>query len=256
MIMTGLGILAGYAVTMLYLPVPGFGSPDLDLGLGQADGVPRALFSNWCFYVDTQVLGWRALHHVPSPDGSSVAWAFDPEGVLSTLPALVTVLLGVLWGQVLHRRLAWRPAVGIAAGLIVAGLLLHPWLPINKRLWTSSYVLLTGGLAVAGLALCVQLIEVGGWRRWATPFVWLGRNAITAFFFSGLAARLLVHIRVPVPATAAGPGSTTLKNWLYENLFAAWAGPRLGSLLFALGAVLIWIGITGLLHRRRIYLKV
>ena len=144
----------------------------------------------------------------------------------------------------------------VAAGIMtIAGLALHPVLPLNKQLWTGSYVLLTGGLALAALLVLHLLIETRGRRRWAEPFGWYGRNAILAFVGSGMAARLLVEIRVPVSAESGAIRAPALKTWLFEHLYASWLPLRPASLLFALSVVLVWLAIAGWLHRRRCYLK-
>ena len=104
---------------------------------------------------------------------------FDPEGLLSTLPAIATSLLGTLAGQFLRGggTLLHKVRVLAIAGVagIAAGYLWHPFFPINKPLWTSSYVLFTAGAGSLLLALCMWLIDVRGWRAWGAPFLWLGR---------------------------------------------------------------------------------
>ena len=182
--------------------------------------------------------------------------AFDPEGLLSTLPAIATTLLGVLAGERL--RSAW-PASGKLAGLLgggaaaaAAGLAWGRVFPINKSLWTSSYALLMSGFAAIALAACIAVIDVAGRRAWAAPFVWLGRNAIAAFLLSSLTAVLLIAVKVP------GPDGKPHSLWttLYRALFDRFADPRLGSLFFALAYLAIWVAVFGLLYRKRIFVKV
>ena len=167
-------LLLGYWALMVLVPVPGFGAGDLG-----KEG-------NLAAYIDRAVLGphiWRA------------AKVYDPEGILSTLPAVATTLAGVLTGLWLR---AARPLVAKAAGMaaagvvaVVLGLAWGRWFPINKALWTSSYVVFTAGAALLILAACFWLVEIRQWRRWATPFVVFGTNAIAAFVLSTFVARLL-----------------------------------------------------------------
>ncbi len=182
--------------------------------------------------------------------------AFDPEGLLSTLPAIATTLLGVLAGERLRstspvaRKVAVLLGGGIAA--TAAGLAWGLVFPVNKNLWTSSYALLMSGLAAIALAAGVAAVDAAGWRSWAAPFVWLGRNAIAAFLLSSLTAVALIAIKVP------GPDGKAHSLWTsaYRALFDGFADPRLGSLLFALAYLAFWIAVFGLLYRKRIFVKI
>ena len=178
---------------------------------------------------------------------------WDPEGLLSTLPAVATLLFGTFAGEWLRSD---RPQLARTTGLfaagaaaIVVGLAWHPLFPINKNLWTSSYVVFTAGLACQTLAFCYWLIDVLGYRRWAHPFVIFGTNAITAFFLSSLAARILTLITLGDPPVA-------LKTALHRNVFETWLSPMNASLAFALAYTLLWLGVMTVLYRRRIFIKV
>jgi predicted acyltransferase len=181
---------------------------------------------------------------------------WDPEGLLSTLPAIATTLLGVLAGERLREAapVANRLRQLFAAGLIAtaAGLLWGRAFPINKSLWTSSYALLMSGLACASLAACVWIVDVRGWKRWAAPLVWLGRNAIAAFTLSGLGAIALIAVKI------AGPDGKPRSLWtaIYRTVFDRFTDPRLGSLLFALAYLGVWVALCGLLYRKHIFIKV
>jgi predicted acyltransferase len=232
-------ILVGYWIAMTLIPVPG----QSVTGRALLDD-PSASLAAW---IDRQVFGthlWR----------TSRTW--DPEGLLSTLPAIGTTLLGVLTGRWLGspRPLPERLTglFGTGSLLMVAGLVWHWVFPINKNLWTSSYVLFTGGMAAAALATSVWLIDVLGWKRWATPLVVFGVNPLVAFVGSGMMARLIYSvIRVPY-----GGETVPVQRVTYETLFASWLAPRNASLLFAVTFVLIWAAILWILHRRRVYLRV
>jgi predicted acyltransferase len=121
--------------------------------------------------------------------------------------------------------------------------------PINKGIWTSSYVLYTGGAASLLLGAMFWLMEVKGWKGWARPFIVYGMNAIAVFVASGLLAKLMGIVRV-------GDGAQSLKGWLFENLFASWAGPLNGSLAFALSYVLFWLALMWVMYRRRLFIKI
>jgi predicted acyltransferase len=160
---------------------------------------------------------------------------YDPEGILSTLPAIATVLLGVLTGHWLQSS---RPPRAIARGLAVAGALgvvvgaaWGLWLPVNKALWTSSYAVLSAGLALLVFAMCYWAIEVRDARRWAWPFGVLGVNALALFFLSSLTAILFITIRVD---------GGHVQGWLFRHLFAPWARPVNASLAYAVAYVLLW----------------
>jgi len=160
----------------------------------------------------------------------------EPEGLLSTLPAIVTALLGYWAGLFIQRQgasrrtVAWLMAIGMACVLI--GLAWHAVLPINKKIWTSSFVVLTGGWALIVLGACLLKFDVWGWRRLARPFEIVGINAIFVFVASGLVSVLLSVTHV---------GEQTTKQWLYEHLFRSWiSSPELSSLGFALVTVTFW----------------
>jgi predicted acyltransferase len=226
-------LLLGYWAVMTLVPVPGFGSGDLS-----PDGSLAA-------YVDRMILGvhlWREM--------------WDPEGILSTFPAVATTLCGVFTGRLLRSgkpRLeitGWMFVLGWAA--ILLGIVWGLVFPINKNLWTSSYVVFTAGAALHLLAICYWLIDVKGWSSWAGPAIVFGLNAIAVFVLSGLLVKTLLLIRV----TSAGGSTISLYTWLYQQAFVPWAGPLNGSLAFALFNVGFWYGLMYLLYRRRIFIKI
>jgi predicted acyltransferase len=227
-------LLLGYWAAMRLVSVPGFGAGNL---------APEA---NLAAYLDREILGTAHLWK------SSRTW--DPEGILSTVPAVATVLLGTLAGSWLRSP---RPAREKIGGLFLAGtagiglgLAWSPFFPINKSLWTSSYVLFTGGCAAVALGACYGLVDVRGWRRGLAPFRVFGTNAIAVFVLSGLLARILSLVEVP-----RGGERRALKVVLYESLFASWAPPKIASLGFAAATVLFWLLPMGLLYRKRIFLR-
>jgi predicted acyltransferase len=169
------------------------------------------------------------------------------------MPAVGSTLLGIYVGEWLRAgRPDDRRTLGLlGAGVVgvVVGLLWDQVFPINKPIWTSSYVLFTAGAGAVGLAAFYWVMEVRSHKRWATPLLVYGMNAIAVFVASGLLARVMGLIRV-------GSEATPLKTWIYERLFASWAGPLNGSLAFALTYVLFWLALMGLLYQRRVFIKI
>ena len=199
----------------------------------------------------------------------SVTKTWDPEGVLSTLPAIATTVLGLIFGEWLRAGgragAAPRSPFATTLGLLLAGLALTllgvlwgeaapAWLlfPVNKSIWTSSFVLLTGGLAAALFGLTYWVVDVVGWKAWAAPFVSYGRNAITVFVGSGLLAKTLLSIKWP---DASG---TAVSLWqrLFQSLYASWLPPHEASFAWALSMVLVFYLLARGLDRRGLYLKV
>lgn len=197
-------------------------------------------------YIDRAVFGTQHLW--------SSAKTWDPEGLLSTMPAIGTALLGGLAGTWLR---SGRTQMEKVAGLFVVGSagivlgVMWGWVfPINKPLWTSSYVIFTAGLACQFLAVCYYLIDIKGHRKWATPFVIFGTNAIAAFFLSGAGARVMNMIKVGSP-----DGPIGLKTFLYKNYYLSWLEPLNASLLFAITYTLFWLAIMTIFYRKRIFIK-
>jgi len=227
------GLLVGYWALMTLVPVPGFRA-----GILERQG-------NLAQYVDRVVLGahrWKA--------------DWDPEGILSTFPAVATCLLGVMTGRGLR---ADRPVTEKALGMYVCGVLAmlggvvwSIWFPINKNLWSSTYVLFTAGFALVLLATIYYLIDIRGRDRWAWPWYVFGTNSILAFVASGLFARILLVSKVAQP-----DGSTvSLYEWIYEHGFASWAGPMNGSLGFAVAYVALFLGVMAVLYEKKWFVKI
>ncbi len=228
-------LLLGYWVAMTMIPEPG-GFPGI-LQKGQDLGA----------FIDRAIFGTNHLWN------QSSTW--DPEGLLSTVPAVGTALLGVLAGYWIRSpRTQLEKTVGlfVASNIgLVLGLMWHQLFPINKPLWTSSYVIFTAGMACHFLALCYWLIDVKGYRRWTLPFLIFGMNAITAFFLSSIGARSLNLIKV------AGPTGEpiALKTYIFTNFYQSWLSPINASLAFAITYVLFWLGVMAILYKRRIFIK-
>lgn len=227
------GLLASYYAVMRFVPVPG-----CDAG---------AWMTQHC-----SVAGWidRTVMY-----GHLYRKDFDPEGLLSTLPAIGTTLLGTLAGEFLRgsaslshklRGLAMAGVAGVASGYAW-----RPWFPINKPLWTGSYVLFTAGAACLTLAGCWWLIEMRGWRAWAKPFLWLGSNAILAYALSTFVGKLGSIIKI-----SDGARVIDLQSWVYQHWFEPLWRPENASLAFAICYVAVWTLVAWGLYRKKIFVKV
>ena len=180
---------------------------------------------------------------------------FDPEGFLSTIPAIVTVILGYMAGSVIttveRTKLPLRFLLLGAAG-IGAGLLWSLVFPINKPLWTSSYVLYTAGWAAVFMAVLIWIIDIRGYKRWTPFFVVFGMNPLFIYALAGVWARVLTRLI----KIEDGEKVVNGYNWLYINVFQPFAGDINGSLLFALSHIAVYWFICYLLYRWRIFIKV
>lgn len=185
------------------------------------------------------------------------ARTWDPEGLLSTVPALATTLFGVFTGLLLRTREALLDKVlrlFVRGSLLVGAGYVWDWFfPINKPLWTSSYVVFTAGQAMVVLALALYLVDVRGRRVGLRPLLAYGVNPITVFVLSAVVARLLTTIRV----TSSSGNRIALKTWLYEGGYTSWIpDPQLASFAFAVTWVLAWYALLAWMQRRNIIIKV
>jgi predicted acyltransferase len=245
-VVTIVALLYGYWFAMTLLPVPG-GSSMGYLVLGNQG-------ANLAAWTDRLLLDWTRFglgNHI---------WAggivFDPEGLFSTIPAVATCMLGILagrWiseGRPLEERLNGLFAAGTLAA--VTGMLWSWSFPINKSLWTSSYVLFTAGAASLTLATIMWLVDVQKVKGWTRFFVVYGSNPLAAFVGSGLMARCIYSI---FKVTYDGK-PIALQACIYKGLFASWLAPVNASLAFAVAFVLLWYGMLGVLYRKQIFFKV
>ncbi|HEY0428363.1 MAG TPA: DUF5009 domain-containing protein [Pyrinomonadaceae bacterium] len=203
---------------------------------------------NLAAYIDRGVFG---ENHVWKE-----AKVFDPEGILSTIPAIVTALSGVLTGTWLKTRKSDFEKVGglffFGSVLIALGWCWNFFFPFNKSLWTSSYVVYTSGLALCFLAFCYWLIDIKDYKKWSKPFVIFGVNALALFVFSGLLGRIMGVIKF---AGAEGK-PISLQKWIFESVFLPFAAPVNASLAYAVCYILFWLFLMWLLYRKRIFIKV
>ena len=229
--------LLGYWGLMRLVPVPGLGLPGRDIPVLAPD-------QNLVDWIDRALFPGRLYNRTR-----------DPEGVLSTIPAIATAVSGVLtgvWlrsGRTKRAKVAGMLAVGVAG--MVVGAMWNQWFPINKNVWTSSFVVVTAGFALIFLSSLYWMIEVRGWRgKWTMPFLVFGMNAIVGFCFDEL-------LWVPLSyghAHAADGTSITWQQYLNGQLLKI-GSPANASLLFAVGTVLFCWALMWLLYRRRIFVK-
>lgn len=238
------GLLAFYALILRFVPVPGRGPGTLEK------------FSNVVDYVDSKLM-LPLLYEIDK----AAHIGHDPEGLLSTCGAVATTLCGALCGRWLSApgRSAARKALTMAVAgmlLLASGLVWGAVLPLNKNLWTPSYVLVTAGWAFLGLSSFYWLIDVRGVKAWAQPLIVYGSNAIAAYVGVGIMSYSVVWIR-----WQDGPGhQIRLKTYLYQHLYQSWIprylGDRVSSAAWGATYVVLWWFLMRLLYRRRIFIKV
>ena len=182
---------------------------------------------------------------------------WDPEGLLSTLPSVASGLSGTLAGIWLrksdvnnHKKVVWMIVAGFLS--VAAGLLWNSFFPMNKALWTSSYVLFTSGLAAIVLAAFYWIIDIKEYKSLTKPFVVYGVNAITVYFMSTIMAKLFNFIKV----SQADGVEVSLKTWLFQSYFVPNLSPLNASLAWALCFVLFWLIILWWMYNRKIIIKV
>lgn len=220
------GILVVYWAAMTFIPVPGVGAGDFS--------APEMNLSNW---IDSKILPFH-LHNNKS---------WDPEGAFSTLPAIASCLFGVFAGLLLkdeQRESIKKVKILVMAGAIalLAGWLWHFQFPIIKKIWTSSYVLVAAGFSAWLMAIFYYIIDIREYRRWASPFVWIGMNPITIYFL----ARLINFRRLAARVTG-GPVQALLDAHLAQGL---------GGLVTALASMCLVMWVCWFLYRKKIFLRV
>lgn len=237
LIVTAGACLVGYWALLCFAPVPGIGVPGRDVPFlapdrNLVDWLDRAVFPGRL---------WNGTH--------------DPEGILSTIPAVATALMGVLTGQWLrsNRGQQMKAQAMLMGGIlaVVLGLVWSRWFPINKNLWTSSFVLLTGGIALIALAMLYWIVEVRQRRGpWTTPFVVFGSNAIIAYCLDETLWALFAR-----PYAHAADGSIISWQQHFNGSLEKVLSPANASLVFAMGAVLLCWLLMLILYRKRIFVK-
>lgn len=231
-------ILLGYWIVMAFVPVPGFGAANFEKG------------TNLAAWLDNLVLKGHLWSY-------SKTW--DPEGILSTLPAVATGILGMFIGQILNLKIQQTEilkkiaAVGFA--LLIAGLLWSLLFPLNKSLWTSSYVLYTAGIATLCLTVLYFLIDVANYKKWTKLFLIWGVNPMIVFFFSGIIPRVLSTIIIQNPKIASE--QINLQSYFYKFcIVPVFSNPMNASLTFAVVYAIFWSLILWVFYKNKLIFKV
>lgn len=238
-------LLLGYWTVMTLIPVPGFGPANLDKGTNLAGWIDNLLLENhlWAF---------------------SKTW--DPEGILNTIPAIANGIIGLLIGQMLNSSLDKNNKVvkmfvtGLV--LVILGLIWNQFFPMNKSLWTSSFVLYTAGFATLFLAAFYYVIDIKGYKNWTMPILFWGVNPMIVFFLSGILPRVLSSIKVANPVYTAGnleeiPEQIGLQE--YVNKFCIvpyFEDPKVASLMWALLNVAFWSLVLWYFYKKKLFFKV
>jgi predicted acyltransferase len=207
---------------------------------------PYNIATNFAREIDIAILG---VNHLWTGDGLP----FDPEGLFSTLPAIVTVMLGYHMGKIIERNKREQALNMLFVRgllLIIAGMIWNNWMPINKALWTSSYVLYTAGLATCVLSVALWVIDVKGKKKYITPLVVYGSNALFVFVAAGVFVKTLALIKI-----TDGDKSVGLGNYLYTRIYEPIGNAEFSSLLYALSWVLLLWLLAHILYKKNIFIK-
>jgi len=232
-----IALLIGYWVIMTLVPVPGYGAANLDKETNIGAWIDRLILTEnhlWIY---------------------SKTW--DPEGILGTFPSIATGISGLLTGSLLrNQNIPERKKILciLIAGFVVhlIGKALEPAFPINKSLWTSTFVLYTSGFAMMVFSAFYWVIDMKGFRAWSIPLLAYGTNAITAFFTSMLAAKILNVVKV----TKADGGDTNLKGWIYQSFFSPYLSAYNASFAFSVSFVLVWLTFLWWMYHKKIIIKI
>ncbi len=222
-----------YWVLMMTVPVPGYGA-----------GVLAPEGNLWQHVDNVLIAGWH----------------YHAEGILSLIPSFSTVLLGSLTGELLRSEKSQLEKVSLIFVLgnigMVLGAIMDIWFPINKLLWSSSYVVFTAGFALNLLGVCYWLIDIKQYTSWTKPFVVFGVNAIAAFFLSSFFSRVMGLIKIEGTDAAGITTAIGLKSWLYEHLFSPWASEINASMCYAIAYTLMWLGVMWVFYAKKVFVKI
>jgi predicted acyltransferase len=207
-------------------------------------GDPYGLEGNAAIKLDLAVIGAERMY-----TGEGIP--FDPEGILSTLPSIVNVIAGYLAGIFIQKNgnnfKTVRTLLVWSIGLVILSYVWDIVFPINKKIWTSSYVLHTVGRDLLILSVLIWFIEIRNWKGWTYFFEVFGRNPLILYVASGIV--ISIFSMIPI-------GDTSLKGAIYSNLFSSWLSPKMASFLFAISyMLLIWV-IGYWMDRKKVYIKV
>lgn len=226
-----IGILFGYWYWLTQIPLPGFIGDQLSMA------------NNWVAYVDKLIFSPVHLHK-----------NFDPEGLISTLPAVATTLAGLITGRLLLTQLSKQKKglLMLLVGVVFLGLgwAWGYYLPINKNLWTSSFVLWTAGVSLIAFALCFYVIDVCGYSKWALPFKIFGMNALFIFIFHVMLLKMQFIFRLPLRDGTSANALTAITDYLFGGF-----SQENAALLYALVFLFLNFLVAAFLYKRKIFFK-
>lgn len=229
--------LLGYWALLTLVPVPGQGFASLNEGEDLGAWLDRLLLSGHLY--------------APTSNPANGHPAYDPESILGTIPSVATCLIGALAGYWVRQKLTdldkWTAFFAVGFLLFLTGMLWGEVFPINKKLWTSSYVLFHCGLALLTLSTVWWLVDHKGYDSWVKPFVWFGMNPLAIY---------ISHEVIAIALGAIPVGEGSAYNWVHQTFFASWLGPYNAALGFAIGMVLINLLIAWVLYKKKIFIRV
>jgi predicted acyltransferase len=231
-------ILIGYWLLMAFVPVPGVGSANFEKD------------TNLAAWLDNLLLNGHLW---------SVSKTWDPEGILSTLPAIGTGILGMFIGQILNLQIAKieiaKKTAIAGVALVITGLLWNIIFPINKSLWTSSYVLYTAGIATICLTILYYIIDIANYKKWAKLFLIWGVNPMIVFFFSGIIPRVMSSIKVQNPEVPSE--EINIQSLLYNHwIVPCFENPLNSSLAYAIIYAVFWSFVLWIFYKNKLVFKV
>ncbi|MFA6540880.1 MAG: DUF5009 domain-containing protein [Bacteroidota bacterium] len=234
------GLFLAYALLMFYFPVPDVGAGLFEKG------------RNFAAFIDSMILNGHMW---------SVSKTWDPEGIISTIPAIATTLFGAITGDYLRKsehskieKSAWMFVFG--AGFLLLGAILDMWMPINKSLWTVSYSIFMNGWALCIFGIFYFLIDVKGIKKWAYPFTVYGMNAIFIFVLSGLVGRMMYMWKFTVQLSDGTYGDVSMKGLIMQNIFEPLFSPINASLAHAVAWITVMYIIVWVMYKKKWFVKV
>lgn len=193
----------------------------------------------------------------PNHIWKGLGFPFDPEGLLSTLPSIATVLIGSLTGGFLSKSsnnsIKIKTLLSYGIGLVALGYVWGLVFPINKSIWSSTFVCFSAGWAMVLLALLIWVIDVKKYSTWSNPFIHFGTNPLFIFVFSGLYVKTMIYL---IKITNSQGETTSALSYIYKNIFVPIAGNMNGSLLFAIAHIIFFWSLVYILYRNKIFIKI
>ena len=237
-IIFAVSILFGYWAIMTLVPVPGIGVANLERGTNFASWLDNILLQNH-MYIETKT--------------------WDPEGFLSTFPAIASGIIGMLIGTILNLELTkleiLKKILVYGISITILGLIWNFSFPLNKSIWSSSYVLFTGGLAILCLSILYYLIEIANYQKWIKPFLIWGVNPMLVFFFSGIIPRTFAMIKIDNPSIIGE--KINIQNFMYQFWIAPnFSSPFNASVSGSIIYICIWTFILWIFYKKQVILKV